>query len=314
MNSSPRSFSGRLIVLDTVMVDVALRIDALPIRSGDALAHQRLVTAGGGFNIMSAAARQGVEVGYAGQLGTGPFSTIAQQSLVSEGIDVVVPARPGSDVGACVVLVERSGERTFVTSPGAELSLSSADLAAVAVRAGDVVYLSGYNVVYPGLADVVVAWLEELEEEVVVAFDPGPRVADIPLTLLRNVLARCNWLLCNNAEATYLTKATNATMNARALFQQWGSSGVVVRDGARGCVGVSADGVIESPGFATNVIDTNGAGDIHNGVVLAELLAGTELTLALARANAAASIAIATFGPATCPRRDDIELRVQRGH
>jgi sugar/nucleoside kinase (ribokinase family) len=300
-------------VLDSVMVDVALRIDSLPLRGGDALAHQRLVSAGGGFNIMSAATRQGVTVGYAGQLGSGPFSVIATRSLSEEGIECLVPPRASSDIGACVVLVESTGERTFVTSPGAELTLSPLDLAAVALAPGDVVYLSGYNVVYPSLADTVVTWLEGVDDSVIVAFDPGPRVADIPMPLLRTVLARCDWLLCNNAEATYLTQSSDATDNARALFDQWGTMGVVVRDGARGCVAVIADQIIEAPGFSTNVIDTNGAGDVHNGVVLAELLAGTDLSTAVTRANAAASIAIAVFGSATCPRREEIEARVSRG-
>ncbi len=45
----------RLFCLDTVLIDVVLKIDALPQRGGDALANEKLVTTGGGFNAMSAA-------------------------------------------------------------------------------------------------------------------------------------------------------------------------------------------------------------------------------------------------------------------
>ena len=308
------TFSGRLIVLDSVMVDVALHIESLPVRGGDVVAHQRLVIAGGGFNIMSAAVRQGCEALYAGQLGDGAFSRVALSSLAAEGIEVLVAPREPKDLGACAVLVEKSGKRTFITSPGAELTLSAEDLAGVDARTGDVVYLSGYNIVYPEIATTVVQWVESLADEVLVAFDPGPRVADIPLDLLRRILARTDWLLCNNLEAAYLTRAHNATLAARALFAQWSRRGVVVRDGARGCVGIDASGEFIMPGFVTAVVDTNGAGDVHNGVVLAEVLGGTTLELALEHANAAASIAISTFGPATCPRRADVLARVAQGH
>jgi sugar/nucleoside kinase (ribokinase family) len=296
------------------MVDVALHIDSLPVRGGDAMAHERLVTAGGGFNIMSAVVRQGRVAAYVGQLGAGAFSAMAQRALESESIDILVAPHGPRDLGVCAVLVERTGERTFITSPGAELTLSAEELDGVALDPADVVYFSGYNVVYPEIAETVVKWLESFPDSITVAFDPGPRVADIPLPLLRRVLARTDWLLCNNAEATYLTKANNAMLAAQALYSQWSRKGVVVRDGARGCVGVDQSGVFSVPGYVTKVVDTNGAGDVHNGVVLAELLGGAALADALENANAAASIAISSFGPGMCPTRDEVLARVARGH
>jgi sugar/nucleoside kinase (ribokinase family) len=65
----------RLFCLDTVLVDVDLRVAFLPERAGDVRASSQLITTGGGFNAMSAAARQGLAVVYAGRLGQGPFAT-----------------------------------------------------------------------------------------------------------------------------------------------------------------------------------------------------------------------------------------------
>jgi sugar/nucleoside kinase (ribokinase family) len=58
------------------------------------------------------------------------------------------------------------------------------------------------------------------------------------------------------------------------------------------------------------VVDTNGAGDVHNGVFLAELSRGTDVIDALRRANVAASIAIGQVGPAACPTRDVIDAHL----
>ena len=297
----------RVVCLDTVMIDFALIIDALPPRGGDALSSRRLVTAGGGFNLMSAARRQGVDAQYVGQLGVGRFAEIARDVLAHEGIDVVLPPRGDLDLGVCVVLVDATGERTFVTSPGAELTIRAEDLAALRLGRGDVVYVSGYNVVYPEVADTVSDWLAELSSEVVVAFDPGPRGADIDPAVLARVLARTDWLLCNAAEARLLSGLDDVERCARLLHERWRLARVVVRDGAQGCVGVTNDGAVRAPGFATVVLDTNGAGDVHNGVVIAELVRGTSGEEALMRANAAAAIAISSFGPATCPGRDEVD-------
>lgn len=309
MESAPRFFG-----LDTVMIDVVLKVARLPTSGSDSLARERLITTGGGFNAMSAAARQGMGVTYIGQLGRGPFADIARADLRGDEIAAVVRDSPDLDLGLCVVLVEESGERTFVTAPGAEGTLTALDMAAAPVGEGDYVFLSGYNFVYTSLRDQTLAWLRRLSSGVVVAFDPGPRVLDIDNGVLREVLARADWLLCNASEASAMVREANVHDCVVALTKVSGRRGVVVRCGADGCLGALADGrVVEVVATATDVVDTNGAGDVHNGVLLAELARGTAFRDALRRANVGAALAIASFGPATCPTRDVISARLDVG-
>ena len=188
--------------------------------------------------------------------------------------------------------------------------MTSDDLDQVRPRGTDVIYVSGYNVVYPEIAEVVTRWLEGLEGPLV-AFDPGPRGADIDPALLARVLARTDWLLCNAAEARHLSGRDDLLEGARELHER-GCARVVVRDGARGCVAVDDTGAWHAPGFTTRVLDTNGAGDVHNGVVVASMLRGLSPREATRRANAAAAIAIASFGPATCPGPEEIDALIAR--
>jgi sugar/nucleoside kinase (ribokinase family) len=298
---------ARYFCLDTVMIDVVLKVVALPQRGGDAVSSQSAVTPGGGFNSMSAAARHGMPSVYAGRVGSGPFSELAIEALGREGIDIPFDADPESDIGFCVVIVDEQGERTFVTAPGAEWNLRASDLDGLSIAAGDYVFLSGYNFVYPQLAAVIAPWVVALPREVVVALDPGPRVMDIPSAMRRNVLERVDWLLSNAEEAGQLTGAGTPEAAALALREVTGRRGVVVRDGAAGClVALRAGELHRIKGFAVDVLDTNGAGDVHNGVFLSELARGTELDEAARRANAAAAMAIGQFGPATCPARDEV--------
>ena len=59
-------------------------------------------------------------------------------------------------------------------------------------------------------------------------------------------------------------------------------------------------------GFSTIVVDTNGAGDVHNGVFTAELASGHDVLAAARWANAAAAMAISRLGPATSPSREEV--------
>src|SRR6516225_2234540 len=86
---------ARLLHLGNVVVDVVLNVPALPEPGGDVFATGALTTAGGGFNVMAAAARQGLAVAYGGVIGTGPFATLATAACAAEGIEVPRPAKPG---------------------------------------------------------------------------------------------------------------------------------------------------------------------------------------------------------------------------
>jgi sugar/nucleoside kinase (ribokinase family) len=302
MENSPKFFC-----LDTVMIDIVTKIVALPARGGDAVSSQYLVAPGGGLNAMSAAARHDMTSVYVGRLGKGPFSTMVNKALDEEGIEAPIAPDDRHDVGFCVVIVDDDGERTFLTATGAETYLRSDDLEAISIAGGDYVFLSGYDLVYPELGRVVAPWVQALDADVVVAFDPGPRVTDIDSGLLSSVLDRTDWLLCNATEATALCGVDDPQVAAATLVSRAGRRGVVVRVGAKGCVlAVKGDSPLLVEGFTADVVDTNGAGDTHNGVFLSELARGTPSPEAAKRANAAAAMAIGELGPSTCPRRDDV--------
>jgi sugar/nucleoside kinase (ribokinase family) len=55
------------------------------------------------------------------------------------------------------------------------------------------------------------------------------------------------------------------------------------------------------PGFPQKPLDTNGAGDTHTGVLVAELARGADWVDAARRANAARAIKVTRRGPATAP-------------
>jgi sugar/nucleoside kinase (ribokinase family) len=302
----------RLVFAGEAIVDLLMWVPALPERGGDMLAESSSIQVGGGFNIMAAAARQGLPVVYAGGHGTGPWGDKVRAALAAEDITVLRPPDPDADTGFDVALVEAGGERTFVTSLGAESLREPAVWDPVRVRAGDAVYVSGYGLVAPESGAILGAWAAGLPAAVLLFVDPGPLIADIPDAVLGPVLSRCEWWSCNQREAALLTGASDPVEAARHLAGRTGRAGVIVRSGRSGCVlALRAPGPDVSlslvPAPAVVAVDTTGAGDAHAGVFLAGLAAGLPPGAAASRANAAAALVVTRPGPAVAPSRAELD-------
>jgi len=312
----------RLVFAGEAIVDLLMWVPALPERGGDMLAEAAAVEVGGGFNIMAAAVRQGLPVVYAGGHGTGPWGDKVRAALAGEGIGLLRAPDPDADTGFDVALVEAGGERTFVTSLGAESLREPGAWDLVRVQPGDAVYVSGYGLVAPQSGPVLGAWAAALPPGVLLFTDPGPLVADIPAAVLDLVLARCDWWSCNQREAALLTGSTDPAEAARRLARRTGQAGVIVRAGPDGCVvapraSAPAAGPAPAPGHAPPVdhipapavtaVDTTGAGDAHSGVFLAGLAAGLTVAEAARRASAAAALTVTRAGAATSPTRAELD-------
>jgi sugar/nucleoside kinase (ribokinase family) len=297
----------RLLHVGNVVVDIVVTVPALPERGGDVLASRAAAAAGGGFNVMAAAARQGLRAAYAGAHGTGPFGTLARAALAEEGIEVIQPARAAPDTGFVLTMVETGGERTFLTSRGAEATLTAADLDRVSPAPRDAIYVSGYSLVHDSNRAALLGWLARLGGGQLVFFDPGPLVGSIPAAALAAVLGRADWLACNAREAAILTGSADPRTAAAELAARAGRPRVLVRTGPGGClIARPGAGVVAVPGFAVDVVDTNGAGDAHSGAFIAALAAGAADTAAARRANAAAALSVTRRGPAMAPTREEL--------
>lgn len=311
MTGGRRPFS-RLLHLGNVVIDVVLDIPALPERGGDILASRTELTPGGGFNVLAAAARLGLRASYAGGHGIGPLADLARAGLAAEGIDVLQPPKPGQDTGFVVSMVDAAGERTFVTSPGAEATLTAADLAHVVAGPADAVYLSGYGLVHPANRDALLGWLARLDNGTVMFFDPGPLVRSISPDALTAAAHRADWVTLNAREAALLTGQPAAAAALRTLTERpsWPArpgQGVLVRTGAKGCMLAHfKTPVTVVPGFPVAAVDSNGAGDTHTGAFIAALAAGEDAAGAARQANAAAALSVTRRGPATAPTSDEL--------
>lgn len=308
MTASP--IPRRILHTGQAIVDIVMQIPALPPLGGDVYATATKITAGGGFNVMAAAARDGGDVAYLGVVGDGPFARVVTDALTSEGVAVPNDPVAGIDTGFSVAMVDGSAERTFVTSLGAEGRLDAAHLRAVPVRVGDVVYVTGYSLLHERNRAALTEWLPTVPADAVVVFDPSPMIGSIPDAAWHLMTERATLWSLNAREARLAAerfgdRPGDPSALTGGLAARVGGT-VVLRDGPAGAW-ISGDEATHIPGHPVHAVDTNGAGDAHTGVFAAALAAGASLADAVRRANVAAAIAVTRLGPATSPTAAEID-------
>lgn len=305
----------RLVSTGNVVVDLVTVVGALPERGADVLADAGGLEVGGGLNLMVAAVRQGLPTAYAGTIGTGPFGEMARAALDRAGVETLQRPVPDVDTGFDVAIVDGGGERTFVTLVGAEGRLTAELLERVVITPTDALVVSGYSLLHPLNREALVDRLPRLPVRTTVFFDPGPLGHEIPAAALDVVLARADWWSGNAREAMLATGFDDPSEAAAALAARLPRGRVVVRTGADGCL-LAAVGSppVHVPGFAVEVVDSNGAGDAHLGAFVAALAAGLAPTAAARRANAVAAITVTRSGPASAPLPREVDaFLVTRG-
>ncbi|WP_128773405.1 PfkB family carbohydrate kinase [Actinomyces oricola] len=289
----------------SVLIDLPLHVSRIPAPGGAVTATSAGPAVGGGYTVVSAVARQGLPAALAATLGTGPNSSRVRESMMLDGVELLVAELVG-DIGTCTTLIEPSGRRTFITTAGVEAEPQQEDLESLDLLDGDWVHATGYDLVHPTSCPVLVDWLLALPDGVELVIDLGPVQPEIEDDLLIPLLGRTTFLTGNHMEITGLSARLGSPDALREACPQ---ALIVRRTGVHGCVLWPADGApIEVPGFARDVVDTTGAGDTHTGVLVAGLMDGLNIVAAARRANAAAAEAVSRSGPARAPRRDEIDV------
>ena len=186
--------AGRVVLMGQILVDLAVRGEALPAPGGDVWASDEGMHVGGGFNALVAARRMGAQAVSLSPIGQGPYSLLIQQALQRAEITDAGPHIDGIDNGFCIAFPDQSGERTFISTRGAETRAPAnawADFTAT-MRPGDVLYIDGYLMDHPANRQAAQAAVEALPEGVQVILDVSP-VIGIPQGLpARDVIVSMN--------------------------------------------------------------------------------------------------------------------------
>lgn len=298
-----------ITIVGAAVIDVIADAYALPWRGCDIELQQQSVNIGGcALNIAVALKRLGMEADNALPVGQGVWADIIRNNMAREGLSSRIDGVTG-DNGWCLALVEPDGERTFMSFSGVENQWNPTWLAQLTVPPQSLVSLSGYQLASP-CGEVLVHWLESLRD-ITPYIDFGPRIADIPETLMQRIMACKPVISLNRQEAEIAAERFRLPVATEAFGQAWLKKlamPLIVRHDEEGAWYFSADEQGLAAPFPVAVVDTIGAGDSHAGGTLAGLASGWTLGESVLLGNAVASWVVGHRGGDCSPTREALLL------
>lgn len=298
-----------ITIVGAAVIDVIADAYALPWRGCDIELQQQSVNIGGcALNIAVALKRLGMEADNALPVGQGVWADIIRNNMAREGLSSRIDGVTG-DNGWCLALVEPDGERTFMSFSGVENQWNPTWLAQLTVPPQSLVSLSGYQLASP-CGEVLVHWLESLRD-ITPYIDFGPRIADIPETLMQRIMACKPVISLNRQEAEIAAERFRLPVATEAFGQAWlkkFAMPLIVRHDEEGAWYFSAEEQELAAPFPVAVVDTIGAGDSHAGGTLAGLASGWTLGESVLLGNAVASWVVGHRGGDCSPTREALLL------
>lgn len=307
-----------VVVIGDANVDLELRLPSMDGVELHANPDPEVFGGGSAANTAAALARLDVLCRFVGTVGDDDYGRLARESLDNSGVDVDgLKSVTGSPTVMVIVVVTTRGERLIYVWPprgGAHAELQVEDAVAAASN-GSWLHVSGVCLRVGSARDALLAAMDQA------------RARGIPVSLDLNLRLE-NWGWENNFrevaaaavdksdvifgaandEIVPLAQRPDAADAASALA---GADRLVIaRLGAAGSFACSRDGVVTSPGFAVDVVDTVGAGDAFNAGFIASRMAGGDLADAMRWGNATAALSIGGRGARSTPTRRQVESLV----
>lgn len=282
-----------VVVVGSVNLDAVTVCERFP-RPGETVTGDSVAfgQGGKGANQARSAARAGATTVFVGAVGEDDAAGTVLDSLAAADVDVSRVARVPGSTGFANVTVDASGENHIVVVPGANAEITVGEATREAIAAADVLLL---QLEIP-LTAVLDAARAARGAGTVVLLNPSP-VQPLPGELVDLLDA----VIVNRDEEEALADALERVPH------------VVTTLGGDGARATGPDGVVETPGFAVEVVDTTGAGDAFAGALAAQW--DLPLKERLRRANAAGALTATTAGAAAAPTATEVDafLATQRG-
>jgi len=288
----------KILVIGSANMDMVINTDHFPVPGETIIGGEfSLIPGGKGANQAVAAARLGGDVCFITQLGTDVFGNQNMENFKKEGIDTsFIYQNSNEPSGVALITVDKSGENTIIVAPGANHTLSVAEISAAsnAFQQADIVLVQ-LEVPLP----VVVEACQK-------AYGLGKRVIlnPAPATELPESLFPLLYLIApNETEAEFLTGikviGEASAYQAASILRNMGFHRIIITMGANGAFLFTDtfQGLI--PTSKVEVIDTTAAGDTFCGALAVALGKGKSILEAIEFALKAATHSVQRFGAQT---------------
>ncbi len=258
----------------------------------------RFSPGGGAANTSTALGHMGLPVGVFAKVGDDPNGAFLAHELAAAGVNTRgIVVSPTDTTPYTFVGIHTSGDRTFIHTPGANLTFTPADVDVEALLAADFLLYPDCWVL-PGLDGAPGAALlaEARRRGVTTLLDEcwglGPDRARFEA-----MVPHADYVLpsLDDLRAIYPDRAPEVIA---AHLLGLGCGAVVIKMGADGCVLFQPGCATSVPALPARVVDTTGAGDCWNAGFIAGLAHGADPVAAARLGAACAACGIEAVGGA----------------
>lgn len=296
-----RASTPRVACAGIYIVDVLGRpVTELPVGQHALILDEiRMTAAGTGGGTAVDLARLGADVLAIGAIGSDHVGDFLLSMLEQERVDTSgIVRRAGVQTSATMLPIHPDGSRPAFHVPGANMTLSAADVPWDAVAACDVLHLGGVGAL-PALDGAPAADL--LQRAKAAGLTTTADCLGVKRDDLMDLLALClphvDLFMPNDGEALAITGESDVLAAARALHALTHDGGaVVVKCGGDGALLIDAAGERRIPAFDAPVVDTTGCGDAFCAGTIVARAAGWSLDEACLLGAAAGALNMRGLG------------------
>lgn len=279
-----------VVVAGAFVVDCIADSTALPGWNGKVRARQvRLAAGGNALNIAIGLARLGVRAKAFGVVGDDDAGRIVLAALERENVDrSLMRVRAGVATPICMCFTNEA-DTAFVWNIDERISLSTADIDShSAVINSAAMVVATYE-----LSPAALSGLAAIAGRVVI--HPSPMRADVSLPADKRLIA----LVPNESEARAMLGGAPGVRAAELpglLSAAVNAESVIVTLGGQGCAVAHGGITTHYPAHPAAVVDTMGASDAFTAALVAALVTGQSVPIAVGRAQRAAAWSVGRPG------------------
>ena len=272
----------KTLVIGAAIVDMVMQVDRIPKSGEDVIGKDTKVMVGGcAYNVASTMHNLDCDHDLCVPVGNGMYASIVRKKLLENGYPILIQDDT-DDNGFCLCLVEKNGERTFITVQGVEGNFKTSWFDTLDMNDYDNIYLAGYQVCDHN-GSVVAQWMRTLENKTIY-FAPGPVICDIDPETMTQLMKLNPILHLNEKELFDFTKETDLDTALHTLFRK-NHNLIIVTLGSRGAAYYDGTHITTIPSVPVSVVDTIGAGDSHIGAIISGISKGLSIQDSIKTAN-----------------------------
>ena len=216
----------RILILGSAVIDVIVTINRLPLAGEDIPGLQKGMLVGGcAFNVSKILDGLQIPHDLCVPVGQGMYADRIREALHESGHEVLIED-DREDNGYCLSLVEKDGERTFISIDGIETKWQDGWLERLHAANYDYLYASGYGFQDGNSSgEVLLRFLGGKKADAKLILDPGPRL--LGKQFEEKLLQMGTILEMNQSEAKAMGQSENVRQAAENLHHRTGQPVII---------------------------------------------------------------------------------------